>query len=28
VIIDQIYRASSPVGLSIYLGESDPEKSE
>ena len=28
VIIDQIYRASSPVGLSLYLGESDPEKGD
>jgi uncharacterized Zn finger protein len=26
VVMDQIYRASSQVGLSIYLGESDPEK--
>lgn len=28
VVMDQIYRASSLVGLSIYLEESDPEASE
>ena len=28
VVMDQIYQASSQVGLSIYLGEPDPEKTE
>ena len=28
VVLNQIYRASSEVGLSIYLGEADPEKTE
>lgn len=28
VVMDQIYHASSQVGLSIYLEESDPEKAE